>query len=247
MGDRVTLATATGLPFVALAFHVATAGLALAAGFIAIAVRKGGVWHRRSGLVFVYAMVASGIVASAISAYEGKSTWGGGVLAAYLVFTAWITVKPLPGAGRRVDIALMSLAFALGTAGYIIAFTALGRPGRQIDGVPAGMMFFMNTITLLAAIGDARMLRARAIGGARRLARHLWRMSFGLFIASGSFFLGQMKFIPQPIRILPLIVVAAVSPLVLLLYWMWRIRLRHNLRGLMTATPIAPPRVPSTS
>jgi hypothetical protein len=47
-----------------------------------------------------------------------------------------------------------------------------------------------------------------------------------------------MKFIPEPIRIVPLILVLAVSPLLILLYWMWRIRLRQNLRGLVTAKPI---------
>jgi hypothetical protein len=50
--------------------------------------------------------------------------------------------------------------------------------------------------------------------------------------------LGQMKFIPERIRIVPLIVVLAVSPLVMLLYWMWRVRLKQNLRGMMTAKPI---------
>jgi hypothetical protein len=132
-----------------------------------------------------------------------------------------------------VDIALMVLAFTLAAWGYTGAFTALGRPGKQIEGVPAGMMFFLTTIVLLAAIGDARMIRGGGIRGTRRLARHLWRMCFGLFIASGSFFLGQMKFIPGPIRIVPVIVVLAVSPLVMLLYWMWRIRLKQNLRGLL--------------
>jgi uncharacterized membrane protein len=241
MTDRVTLATSTGLTFLTIAFHVATAGIALAAGFLAIVARKGGTWHRRSGLVFVCAMIASGIVASGISLYEGKTTWTGGALATYLVLTAYTTVKPLPGAGRQMDVALMVLSFTLAAAGYTIAFTALGRPGHQIDGVPAGMMFFMNTIFLLAAVGDLRMIRAGGIQGARRLARHLWRMSFGLFVASGSFFLGQMKFIPEPIRIVPLIVVLAVSPLVLLLYWMWRVRLKQNLRGLMTAKPFNAP------
>ena len=71
-----------------------------------------------------------------------------------------------------------------------------------------------------------------------RLARHLWRMSFGLFIASGSFFLGQMKFIPKQIRVVPVLIVLAISPLVLLLYWMWRVRVKQSLRGLMTAKPI---------
>ncbi|MGH7695660.1 MAG: hypothetical protein ACRENH_11805 [Gemmatimonadaceae bacterium] len=47
-----------------------------------------------------------------------------------------------------------------------------------------------------------------------------------------------MKFIPEPIRSVPLLLVLAVSPLVMLLYWMWRVRLKQNLRGLMTAKPI---------
>ena len=106
------------------------------------------------------------------------------------------------------------------------------------------MIFFVGTVALLAAFGDWRLLRAGAITGARRLARHLWRMCFGLFIASGSFFLGQMKFIPKPLRSFPLLLTLAVSPLVMLVYWMWRVRLRHNLRGMVTrksAETFAPP------
>jgi uncharacterized membrane protein len=236
--DRLTLATSTGLPFLSLAFHVGTGLTALAAGFLALALRKGGKWHRVGGRVFVVAMIATGITATAISLYEGKESFAGGLVTAYLVFTAYTTVKPLPGARRQVDIALMVMAFVFGTLGYVRAVDALGRPGSQIEGVPAGMMFFMTTIVMLAAIGDARMVLAGGITGARRLARHLWRMCFGLFIASGSFLIGQMKFIPEPIRVGPLLVVLAVSPLVMLLYWMWRVRLRQNLRGMMTATPI---------
>ncbi len=235
MGDRLTLATATGLPFLALAFHFATGLIALVAGFLALAVRKGGTWHRRSGLVFVYAMIATGITAVGIATYEGKPGNIGGAIIVYFVVTAYTAVKPMPGAGRRGDIALMVLAASFAAAGYASGVTALGRPGNQIDGVPAGMLFFLATINLLAAVGDARMIRAGGIQGARRLARHLWRMSFGLFIASGSFFLGQMQFIPEPIRNVPLIIVLAVSPLVLLLYWMWRVRLKQDLRGVMTA------------
>lgn len=238
MSDRLTFATATGLPFLSLAFHFATGLIALAAGFMAITVRKGGKWHRRSGLVFVYAMIATGIAIAGISAYEGKSP-GGGVIIIYFVFTAYTAVKPLSGIGRRVDTALMVLALTFAALTYTSAFTALGRPGNQINGVPAGMMFFLGTIILLAGIGDVRMIRAGGIQGTRRLARHLWRMSFALFIASGSFFLGQMKFIPKQVRIVPLLLVLAISPLVILLYWMWRVRLRQNLRGMMTAKPMS--------
>ena len=233
MSERLTLATAAGLPFLVLAFHVATGMIALVAGFLAIAVRKGGTWHRRGGIVFVYAMLATGITATGIALYEGKSA--GGVLIVYYVFTAWTAVKTLPGAGRRVEMTLMALAFALAAEQYVRGFTALGRPGNHIGGVPAGMMFFMATILLLAAIGDARMIRAGGLRGTRRIARHLWRMCFALYIASGSFFLGQMRVIPEPVRIVPLLFVLAVFPLVVLLYWMCRVRLKQNLRGLMTA------------
>ena len=244
MSDRLTLATSTGVPFLALAFHVAMGTAALAAGYMAIAARKGGTWHRRSGAIFVYTIIAMGLTAVGIAVFEGKEDVAGGALAAYLVFTAWTTVKPLPGAGRGADIALMLLAFLFGVAGFAKAFTALDMPGNQIGGVPAGMMFFLSSIVLLAAIGDARMIRAGGIQGTRRLARHLWRMCFGLFIASGSFVaqLAGMKFMPEWMRSVPVIVVLAAAPLVVLLYWMWRVRLRQNLRGLMTAKPIEAPR-----
>ena len=244
MSDRLTLATSTGLPFIALAFHVSMGVTALIAGSVAIAIRKGSMWHRRSGRVFVWAMIAMGFTAVGISVYEGKEGVAGGAVTAYLVFTAFTAVRPLREGGRRVDIALMVLAFAFAAAGYNQAFTALGRTGNQIEGVPAGMMFFMTTIILLAAIGDARMIRAGGIQGTRRLARHFWRMCYGLFIATGSFVsqLVRMTFMPDWMRSVPVILVLAAGPLVVLVYWMWRVRLRQNLRGLMTAKPIEAPR-----
>jgi hypothetical protein len=135
----------------------------------------------------------------------------------------------------------MALAFLFAVGMYLDALTALGMPGNQLNGVPAGMSFFLGTIVLLAAIGDARVIRAGGIQGARRLARHLWRMCFGLFIASGSFVaqLVKMTFMPDWTQSLLVILVLSTAPLVVLLYWMWRVRLRQNLRGLMTAKPIA--------
>lgn len=65
------------------------------------------------------------------------------------------------------------------------------------------------------------------------MARHLWRMCFVLFVATGSFFIGQMKFVPQPIRIAPLLVALGLAPLLVLLYWMWRVRIRGRLNGIV--------------
>jgi hypothetical protein len=77
------------------------------------------------------------------------------------------------------------------------------------------------------------MLREGGLRGAKRLARHLWRMRFGLFIASGSFFFGQAKFLRAAIRIGPPLGVLGVAALVILWYWMWHVRLRHRLTGIV--------------
>jgi len=240
MSDRLTLAAATGLPFATLAFHVATGTVALVAGWIAIVARKGATWHRRSGQVFVAAMIAMGLTAVGISVYEGKQSVGGGAFTAYLIFTGWTAIRPLRGGSRGADVALMLLAGLFAWGGFRQAFATLDMPGHQSEGVPAGMHFFLSTVMLLATVGDARMIYAGGIHGTRRLARHLWRMCFGLFIASGSFVaqLVRMTFMPEWMRSLPVILVLSAGPLAVLLYWMWRVRLRQNLRGVMTAKPV---------
>ncbi len=229
---HLTIATSSGIVWLMLVCHFGAALIALMAGTVALSVTKGGRLHKRSGLVFTCAMIATGVLAAGISVYEGKSVVGG-AFAAYLVFTAATTVKPLPGAGRDSDVALMILAFTLAVVSYADGVVVWQQPGHMFAGVPAGMIFFIATICLLAALGDFRMIRAGGLRGPRRLTRHLWRMCFGLFIATGSFFLGQMQFVPAPIRVVPLLLVLAIAPLVLLLYWMWRVRLHGRLSGLI--------------
>ena len=223
-----------------LVFHVLMGTGAFVSGLIAIGARKGGRWHRSAGVIFVYTMVAMGLSGVAIAVYQGKADVAAGALASYLVFTGWTTLKPLPGAGTGTDVALMALAFLFGASAIGNAFTALASPGNTLHGVPAGMFFFLGTATLLAGIGDFRVLRAGGIHGSRRIARHLWRMCFGLFIATGSFTaqLVMMKFMPPAFRSMAVILFLAAGPLVVLLYWMWRVRLRQNLRGVMTAKPL---------
>ena len=77
---------------------------------------------------------------------------------------------------------------------------------------------------MLASVGDLRVMLGRRLDRMQRIARHLWRMCFSLFIAAGSFFLGQAKVIPKPIRIFPMLAIPALLPLVLLIYWLVRVR-----------------------
>src|SRR5438046_9239462 len=125
---HVTIATSSGIVWLMLVSHFGAALVALVARTLALSVPKGGRLHKRSGLVFTGGMIATGLLAAAISVYEGKSA-AGGAFAAYLVFTAATTVKPLRGAGRGLDVALMILAFALPAANYAGAAVVCRHPG----------------------------------------------------------------------------------------------------------------------
>jgi hypothetical protein len=92
-----------------------------------------------------------------------------------------------------------------------------------------------GVVGLLAAVGDVRVMRSGPLRGASRVARHLWRMSFALFIAALSFFIGQQKVIPESVRIVPLLALPVVAVLVTMFYWLWRVRVRRSLRGLVGA------------
>ena len=235
--DRVTFATSSGFVLLVLAVHFAAGLASIVAGTVALTVAKGGRLHKQSGVVFTWAMVVLGLTAAGIGAYENRpGQVFGGLLATYLVFTALTTVKPLPGIGQPVHVALMVLAFACGLASVYGGVTEWLDPTVEVIGRPRVVPpLIIGIIITLAALGDLRAIRAGGLRGSRRLARHLWRMCFGLFIATGSFFLGQIKFIPEPVRILPLLLALSFAPIAFLVYWMWRVRMRGRLSGLVVS------------
>lgn len=88
----------------------------------------------------------------------------------------------------RLDAAAEFLALLVAIALLLIeiglGFKALASPGGTINGVPSFRLFFLATVTALAGGGDVRLMRSAALSAAARLARHLWRMCFALFIAT---------------------------------------------------------------
>ena len=140
-----------------------------------------------------------------------------------MVTTALLTVRRRDREFHWIDVGAFLVGATVGVLTMKMGFDTVNTASGKINGAPAGMMFFLATVALLAALGDIRMMLAGGLEGAHRIARHLWRMCFSLFIASGSFFLGQAKVIPKPIRILPLLAIPALLPLVLLLYWLARV------------------------
>jgi uncharacterized membrane protein len=208
-----------------LPVHIIAGSIAIIAGFISVFSIKGLKLHRKSGMIFVYSMLVLSTTGAVIAAVKNQpSSVIGGSLAFYLVITALLTVRPRDQRSRWIEAAALVIGVAVAAAAFKIGFDALNSPTGSMSGVPSFMMFLFATIALLGVLGDLRVMRVGELQGAQRIARHLWRMCFSLFIASGSFFLGQAKVIPKPIRILPLLAIPALLPLVLLLYWLARVR-----------------------
>ena len=99
------------------------------------------------------------------------------------------------------------------------------------------MSFFLGAILLLATAGEIRMLSRDGISGGQRITRHLWRMCYGLFIATGSFFLGQQQVFPAFLRGSILLTAAALLPLPLLIYWFLRVRFSKAYQNQLSANP----------
>ena len=228
-----------------LLVHIAGGTVGLLAGTAAIIFRKGSARHALAGRIFVVAMLIMGSLAAYLAIVRHQpANFGGGVFTFYLILTAWLTARRRDGETARFDWLLLVIPLALGTLTWVNGIAIVRSGVDPPDGVPVGMSFFMGSIMLLAAAGDVRMLVGGGIAGAKRIARHLWRMCFGLFIAAGSFFMGPAN---RPFRLLSTVglgqhlpmalfstgvyLVLTIAPLILLVYWLVRVRFTNLYKG----------------
>ena len=216
-----------------LPVHITAGVVGILSGAAAISFRKGSPRHVLAGKVFVIAMLTMAASATYLAAMKHQmNNLFGGPLTFYLVGTAWWTARRKDGETGIFDWAALLVALGVGagimTLGLKVAYSQAPPPG----GVPAGMYFFMSSVALLAGVGDIRMLMRRGVLGTKRIVRHLWRMCFGLFIATGSFFLGQgSKVFPAFIIKSNVLFVPAILPLVLLFFWLFRVRFTNAYNG----------------
>jgi uncharacterized membrane protein len=209
-----------------LPIHIVAGLIAIASGFVALYTVKGMDRHRKSGTVFVYAMLVLAGTGATIAAIKSQpANVLGGLISFYLVTTGVLTLRPRDGRLRLIDAASIAAAVVLAFYSTRLGLQIARSPTGTLDGVPPAPMFAFASVATLGAIGDLRVLLARGLHGSHRIARHLWRMCFALFIASGSFFLGQAKVFPKPIRIIPLLAIPAFLPLLFLIYWLVRVLL----------------------
>lgn len=215
--------------------HILAGSLALLFGYVALYSPKGAVVHRRSGMVFVYAMLTMSVFGALIAMMREeapKLNVPVALLTFYLVVTGLTTMRPPFARSRWLDIGALVLVLGVALAYVVFGFQAIADI-ETVDGLPAPIFFTFGVVALLAAGGDVRMLYSGPLKGARRIARHLWRMCFALFIAALSFFIGQAGVFPERVRIIPLLALPVLAVPVTMLYWLWRIRIRRRLHGLV--------------
>jgi hypothetical protein len=220
-----------------LMVHIGAGLAGLATGFTAILARKGSPLHRAAGKLFVLSMLVMLGLGGLIAAVEpgNQGTAVGALFGLYLTVTAWSAARRPDGPAGGLERTGFWFVLIVGATMTALSLAALASPHPPQPQTTAG--FITGLVALLAAGVDFKVIR-KGIAGADRTARHLWRMSAALFFASGSFFLGQQKVMPETIKGSPVLILLAVAPLLLMIFWLIYVRFSRRFGG----RPPAPPR-----
>lgn len=213
-----------------LPLHVMAGTLTLGAAVVALYAVKGSMLHRKSGLVFVGAMLflsGTGALMAVFVVPDGPNVVAG-LLSCYMVGTAVLTVRPPFEQARDAQRALMIAAFLLGAFAFGLGLQAMHSPRVTVNGIPAPALFLFAAAGIAGGLGDARLLRVGNLQGTQRLMRHAWRMGFAMFIAAVAFFLGQAQVFPEPVRKVSLLSVPVILVLLVPAFWVLRLALKGH-------------------
>ena len=217
-----------------LFLHIAGGAVALASGAIALVARKGGRTHTVAGLAFCVSMAIMTSIGAAASPFlpvPERANVIAGILTLYLVWSGWVSVRSKQVVAGRIEMLGLMVALTSVATGVWWAIQAGTSPTGTLDATPPQAFYVFILIGAFASIGDVRLIVRGRISGAPRLSRHLWRMCVALLIASGSFFLGQQRVMPVWMRGSPWLLAPTFAPLVVMVYWLGRIRLTNRVRS----------------
>jgi Predicted membrane protein (DUF2306) len=208
-----------------LVFHISAGTLGLLSGTAAMSFRKGSHQHRMSGDVFVIAMLCLSASGTYLGFMKHQVLNGlQGILTFYLVATAWWTARRRDGETGIFDWGALTVPFAVGAGLVFYGLEAANSQTGSKGGYPAAAYFIFGSVALLFAAGDVRLLAGGGVSGIQRIARHLFRMCYALFTATASFFLGQPQVFPAALRKTNTLFIPAFLPLLLMIFWMFRVR-----------------------
>ena len=232
-GAITSMPLATTLLF---ALHILGGTIGLVSGTVAVFARKGGPLHRKAGTVFFISMLAMAATAACLAIIRLGQIVNLFIaaFAAYLVLTAWMTVRRPEGRIGSTEKITLAVALLLCAPFVLLSFeVAFGLPlffnsAVPIEGPVLVAIYALTAVLLTAALSDIRLVAAGGIAGAPRIARHLWRMCLGLTLAAGSAFTnGLPRLLPGPMHVTPIFFLPQLLVLALLVFWMIRVRLTN--------------------
>jgi uncharacterized membrane protein len=199
--------------------------VALLSGAAAFAFRKGSRFHRIAGHVFFVTMLAT----SASAVYAGiakpyRPAIVEGMLVFYWVVSAWLTARRKEGQVGLPEHAVLLLGLGTVVAGVMVGFEARSRPNGVLDGIPASFYFVFAALAALSAAFDAKMIVRKGTFGAKRIVRHLCRMSAAWTIAAANLFIGNAQVFPAALRETNVLFLPVLIGAALLLFWFIRVR-----------------------
>lgn len=206
-----------------LTLHIAGGSFAILSGMIALFLRKGSKLHNRLGTVFFYSMlVMAGSSAYLSIANHEQTNIVVSFLAIYLVTTARKTISNRGTSGTFEKFAI-AFGLAIVVLGVFLSIEVINLRGDQLGPIDY-FLFFYTFIAMIGGILDVLVVLKGQINGARRIVRHLWRMTFALWIAVGALFLGQPQVFPQVLQENPAILsLPFLVVTFLLLFWLARV------------------------
>ncbi len=216
-----------------LAVHIAAGTVASITGFVALFSRKGAGLHRRTGVIYVGAIMLLAVSTAVLGVIIAKpGNIFAGAFTFYLVLSSWLAVRRPPNTFGWIERASALIPLGMAAVSIAGAVAVLTLPGGPPADLPPGerspVVLTAGLVALLAAGLDLRVMIKGGLTGAARIARHLWRMCLAMFIATGSFG-AQVPVMLARIEVEspPLLVIfgPALLVLVLLAFWMIRVRI----------------------
>jgi len=216
-----------------LVVHIGGGSLGIISGAAALAFRKGSARHRAAGKVFFVSMLVSYTVATCVAPFLNtgqRTNTTAGILALYLLLTGWTAARQRDSCAGAPEYLGVVAALLI-----ICASLLFVRTGAK----DAGIFILFAVVGAVAAAGDVNVILRGTISRVGRLSRHLWRMCFSLFIASGSFFLGQQRIMPHWIRGSPILTACALAPLAAMIFWIVWVRLPRKRKQTLSSPQTA--------
>ncbi|MGB3625060.1 MAG: hypothetical protein WA989_04510, partial [Henriciella sp.] len=150
-------------------------------------------------------------------------TFFAGLLGAYLVLSGWLSARRRVPEHRAFGWSLGMVNAVNCAALLVLGGIGLSAQGGQIFGFAAGNYLFLAGLSGIAAVGDISIIFRSRVSAPHAIARHLWRMLTGFFIAAGSAFTGPgAKAFPEWVQQSGLLSVPELLIILLMLFYLIR-------------------------